>query len=173
MTVYLYTGDGAGKTTNGLGLALREMGHGKRVLVIQFLKWNKSTGEYRFQLMNPWIKDHYELRQFGSKEWHDGLSKLGTSDIIQAQEGLLCANEMVNNKHYDLLILDEINLAVSCELLTVESIKLFLSCIPDDLDIVMTGRNASEELMELADVVNEIREIKAPEKFIYKKGVQY
>lgn len=173
MTVYLYTGDGAGKTTNGLGLSLREMGHGRHVLVIQFLKWDNSTGEYRFQLQNPWIKEHYELHQFGSKAWHDGLSKLGLADQIQAKEGLLFANNKVNEKHYDLLVLDEINLAVSCNLLTVKEIELFLAFIPKDLDVVMTGRNATPELMELADIVNEIREIKAPEKFIYKKGVQY
>jgi cob(I)alamin adenosyltransferase len=178
MIIYLYTGNGAGKTTNALGLALRAMGQDKTVLIIQFLKWNKDTGEYKFQWKgsSSWLSNHLEVHQFGREGWH-GFDNITTEDHIKANEGLLFAHDLLNGfkgeKHFDLLVLDEINLAIYLKLISIEMFKLFLMSIPQDLNIVMTGRNATPELIELADVVNEIVEVKAPKTFICEKGIQY
>jgi cob(I)alamin adenosyltransferase len=179
--IYLYTGNGAGKTTISLGQALRAMGHDKNVLMIQFLKWEKKTGEYLFSQFwqnivanndSNGITGNFEVYQFGREGWH-GFNNLTTEDCIKAKEGLLFAHDLLNEKHYDLLILDEINLAVYLKLITIKELELFLDCIPKDLNIVMTGRHAPKELMNIADVVNEIKEIKTPITFINEEGIQY
>jgi len=184
--IYLYSGDGAGKTTNALGLVIRELGHEKNVLMIQFLKWKKDTGEMLFSQFwqnvvadNPHngIIGEFQCYQFGREGWH-GFNNLITEDFFLAQEGLLFAHDAVNGikgtlKHVDLLILDEINLAVHLKLITIQEVIAFLACIPEDLNIIMTGRHAPQELMDVADVVNEVREIKAPDKLINEKGIQW
>jgi cob(I)alamin adenosyltransferase len=178
MTIYLYTGNGAGKTTNALGIALRALGHDKYVLMIQFLKWKKETGEYQFQwkTIDSWIPNHFECHQFGREGWI-GFNNLTIEDSIKTKEGLLFAHDLLNGlkgeKHFDILILDEINLAVHLGLLTMMEVKTFLTCIPKHIDIVMTGRSAPQELMDIADIVNEINEIKSPKDMINKEGIQY
>jgi cob(I)alamin adenosyltransferase len=176
MDIYLYTGDGAGKTTNALGIAFRALGHDKFVLMIQFLKWKKETGEFQFQWKNYNQGNHFECHQFGREGWI-GFDNLTIEDSIRTKEGLLFAHDLLNGlkgeKHFDILILDEVNLAVHLGLLTMNEINAFLACIPKHIDVVMTGRNAPQELMDIADIVNEIKEIKAPKEFINKEGIQY
>jgi|SRR3972149_5868120 len=171
--IYLYTGNGAGKTTNALGLALRAIGQGFNVLVIQFLKWDKNTGEWQFQWRMP---DALEVHQFGREGWH-GFNNLTQEDRDKCLEGLQFAGDLINRnegrKRFDLLILDEINLAVYLKLLTVDEVENFLFNRIPIMNIVMTGRHATKELMDLADVVNVVCEVKAPKKFIYEKGIQY
>jgi cob(I)alamin adenosyltransferase len=176
LTIYCYTGDGAGKTTNALGIAFRALGHDQYVLMIQFTKWLKKTGEYQFQFKNIFNSTHFECYQFGREGWH-GFDNLTVEDSILASEALLYThnkiNQIIGNKHYNILILDEINLAVHLGLITMDDIKLFLEFIPKDLDIVMTGRNAPQELIDIADIVNEIKEVKSPKEFINKEGIQF
>jgi cob(I)alamin adenosyltransferase len=169
--IYLYTGDGAGKTTNALGLALRAIGHGKKVFMLQLMKWNTNTGEYQAQFMEK-IKEYLTVKQYGRKGWH-GLNSLNRRDKEKALEALIETWRYITDNKTDLLILDEINLAVYCKLLTVDEVKQFLNNIPQDMNIVMTGRHATEELMELADFVNEIVTIKAPDEDVCDEGVQY
>jgi len=176
MTIYLYTGNGAGKTTNSLGIAMRMIAHEKNVLMIQFLKWNKNTGEFLYQWMPNNIGDHFECHQFGRDGWI-GFDNINYEDHIKSKEGLLFAHDVLNGfkgkKHFDLLILDEINLAVHLGLISIYEVNLFLAHIPKDIDIVMTGRHAPQELMDIADIVNEINEVKAPKEMINKMGIQY
>lgn len=164
-TIYLYTGNGGGKTTNALGLALRCLGHGYQVVIIQFLKWWKKTGEYKFKLPN------YEIYQFGRKGWV-GLDNLGEEDKQLCRRALEKAKEKVIEKPR-LLVLDEINLALDCKLLSVEEIIQFLKTIPKVTSVVLTGRNAPKQLIDFADFVNEIKDIKHPEETITVKGIQY
>ncbi|MBS7621640.1 cob(I)yrinic acid a,c-diamide adenosyltransferase, partial [Candidatus Bathyarchaeota archaeon] len=110
--IYLYTGTGAGKTTNALGLALRSIGHKHKVVIIQFLKWWKNTGEYKIRKM---LAPYYEIYQFGRRGWH-GLSNLGEEDRKLAKKGLKFAEKIVREKKPHLLVLDEINLALHCNL---------------------------------------------------------
>ncbi|MEM2916927.1 MAG: cob(I)yrinic acid a,c-diamide adenosyltransferase [Candidatus Bathyarchaeia archaeon] len=167
--IYLYTGTGGGKTTNALGLALRTVGHGRKVIIIQFMKWWKNTGEYKIRKK---LAPYYEIYQFGRKGWI-GLNNLGKEDKKLAKKGLEFARKIVNKKKPHLLVLDEINLAVHCKLLDVEEVLRFFDAIPKKTDVVLTGRYAPKELIERADFVNEIRDIKAPEKIPTTKGIQY
>lgn len=167
--VYLYTGMGAGKTTNALGLALRSVGHKRKVVIIQFLKWWKNTGEYKIRKM---LAPHYEIHQFGRKGWH-GLSNLGEEDKELAHKALRFAEKIVKAKKPHLLVLDEVNLALHCKLLDVKEVLEFLDKMPKKTDVILTGRFAPKELVKRAEFVNEIIAIKYPKEMVTTKGIQY
>lgn len=182
--VYLYYGTGGGKTSGALGLALRSVGHDRRVIIVQFMKWWTDTGEYK--IMDR-LKPYYEIRQFGNPGWISpdatmsevsvgGVSLkvrgIDESDREMAGKGLEFSRKAMAEKP-DLLVLDEICLAVHMGLLNVKDVLGLLSSIPENTDVVMTGRFAPKELMERADFVNEIVSRKAPEKFVTTKGIQY
>ncbi|MGB9741103.1 MAG: cob(I)yrinic acid a,c-diamide adenosyltransferase [Candidatus Bathyarchaeia archaeon] len=167
--VYLYTGTGAGKTTNALGLALRSIGHKRKVVIIQFMKWWKNTGEYKIRKT---LAPYYEIYQFGRKGWH-GLSNLDERDKKLAKKALKFAEKIVKEKKPHLLVLDEINLALHCKLLNVEEVLAFLDKIPKKTDVVLTGRYAPKELIDRAEFVNEIIDVKMPKDFVTTRGIQY
>jgi len=167
--IYLYTGIGAGKTTNALGLALRSVGHKRKVIIIQFLKWWKNTGEYKIRKM---LAPYYEIYQFGRKGWH-GLSNLGEEDKKLARKALKFAERIVNEKKPHLLVLDEINLALYCRLLDVKEVLAFLDKVPKKTDVVLTGRYAPKEIMDRAEFVNEIVGVKYLKERVTTKGIQY
>jgi cob(I)alamin adenosyltransferase len=167
--VYVYTGTGAGKTTNALGLALRSIGHKRKVIIIQFLKWWKNTGEYKVQKM---LDPYYEIYQFGRRGWI-GLGNLGEEDKMLAHKALRFAERIAGEKKPDLLVLDEVNLALYCDLLDAREVLRFLDKIPKKTDVVLTGRYAPNELLTRADFVNEIVDVKHPKEMITTKGIQY
>lgn len=169
---YLFTGEGAGKTTNALGLALRSVGHKNKVIIIQFLKWWKNTGEYKIAKM---LKPYYEIYQFGRKGWI-GLNNLTEEDRKLCKKGLEFAKEIVKKKKPHLLILDEINLALYCKMVSVDEVINLLNEIKNissKTDVVLTGRYAPEALIDKVDFVNEIIDVKHPKKIPTTKGVQY
>lgn len=171
MSIYLYTGEGAGKTTNALGLALRSLGHGHKVLIVQFLKWWKNTGEYKFQKQNK----NYKIYQFGRKGWH-GFKNLTEKDKELTKKGFEFALEKAEKEKVHLLILDELNLAVAWNLLdsdyVIKKIKEYQKKNPKT-DIVMTGRYAPKKFIDFADYVNRVSVVKMPKKLEAKKGIQY
>ncbi len=167
--VYLYMGTGAGKTTNILGLALRSVGHRQKVVIIQFLKWWKNTGEYKIR---DRLKPYYEIHLFGRKGWK-GLKNLGERDRALAKKGLEFARKVVKEKKPRLLGLDELNLALHCKLLDVREVIGFLDSLPKNTDVVITGRHAPKELIKRADFVNEVRAVKMPKKLRSRAGIQY
>ena len=167
--LYLYTGTGAGKTTNALGLALRTVAHKRKVVIIQFMKWWKKTGEYKIRKK---LAPYYEIYQFGRKGWI-GFKNLKEEDRKLARKGLRFAERVIRKKRPDLLVLDEINLALYCKLLDVKDVLKLLKKIPKKTDIVLTGRYAPKELIKIADFVNEIKDIKHPSKIPTTKGIQY
>ena len=167
--VYLYTGTGAGKTANALGLALRSVGHKHKVIIIQFLKWWRNTGEYQIRDM---LAPYYEIYQFGRKGWI-GLGNLDEEDKKLAHKALDFAGRIAEEKKPNLLILDEINLALYCQLLEANEVISFLDRLPADTDVVLTGRYAPKELMDRADFVNEVKEVKYPRESVTTKGIQY
>jgi len=167
--VYLFTGTGPGKTTSALGLALRAVGQGKKVVIVQFLKWWKNTGEYKIRER---LSPHYEIHQFGRKGWMK-KEELGEEDRELVRKGLEFAERIAKEKKPDLLILDELNLVAGWKLVGVEEILKLLDNLPKKTDVVLTGRYAPKGLRERADVVVEVREIKIPEPFQAKRGIQY
>lgn len=165
---YLYTGTGAGKTTNALGLALRSVGHKHKVVIIQFLKW-WNTGEYKIQDM---LAPYYEIYQFGRRGWI-GLGNLGEKDRMLAKKAVKFAEKIARQEKPDLLVLDEINLALHCELLEVRQVLELLDKIPEKTDVVLTGRYAPKELIDKVDFVNEVVDVKYPSEMVTTKGIQY
>ncbi|MEM3189555.1 MAG: cob(I)yrinic acid a,c-diamide adenosyltransferase [Candidatus Bathyarchaeia archaeon] len=167
--IYLYTGTGGGKTTNALGLALRSVGHKKKVVIIQFMKWWRKTGEYKVRKL---LAPYYEIYLFGRRGWR-GLSNLNERDKRLAKKALKFAEKILKEKKPHLLVLDEINLAVHCGLLDVQEVLRFLDKIPKRTDVVLTGRYAPKELMDRADFVIEVVDVKHPPETVTKKGIQY
>lgn len=180
--VYLYYGTGAGKTTCALGLALRSVGHERRVVIVQFMKWWTETGEYKIRER---LRPYYEIRQFGRPGWicqgagevsMGGVSlkarEIDEPDKEMARRGMEFARQALSEKP-GLLVLDEVCLAAHMGLVAVDDVLGLLKDIPGDTDVVLTGRFAPKELMERADFVNEIVSRKAPEKFVTTRGIQF
>jgi len=172
MSVYLYTGEGAGKTANALGLALRSVGHDHKVIIIQFLKWWKNTGEWKIAKK---LAPYYKIYQFGRKGWH-GFKNLAEKDKELANEALVFAEIASKKEKPDLLVLDEINLACHLGLISeneiINSLKR-IKAIKKDMDIILVGRHAPQALIDFSDYANEISVIKMPKKLEAKQGIQY
>lgn len=115
---------------------------------------------------------YYEIYQFGRKGWI-GLGNLEDEDRKLTQKALKFAKNIMTKKKPGLLVLDEINLALHCQLLNNKNVLDFLDEIPKTTDVVLTGRYAPKELLDRADLVNEIRDIKYPEELVTTKGIQY
>ncbi len=167
--VHLYTGNGGGKTTSALGLAMRALGHGQKVIMIQFLKGRKDIGEYKIQEK---LSPNFEVHQFGTPEFVDPKN-LRPIDYELAQKGLNFAKEALKKKP-DLLILDEINLAAAGGLVKVEDVLKLLEDVPEKTIVILTGRYAPDELINRADVVTVVEDIKGMKKRMPpRKGYEY
>ena len=159
----VYTGDGKGKTTCALGLALRAVGQGLKVYVIQFIK-GRETGESRAALR---LAPELTCRFFG----RPGFGRLRSPDPEDLQlirEAWELAGRVMSEGEHDLVILDEINLALTFNLLPQEEVLEVLRERPPWVEVVLTGRQAPPELVELADLVTEMR----PLKHYYEAGVK-
>lgn len=181
--IYLYTGTGGGKTTNALGLALRSIGHKRKVVIIQFLKWRQDIGEYKIKEK---LEPYYEIYQFGRAVWLGEKKKIVSlsgkkfkvdgfkdADRELARRGLKFTKKILEEKKPHLLILDELSLAIHWNLIKVKEVIELLDNLPEETNVVLTGRHASKELMEKADFVNIIEEIKSPKELKLTKGIQY
>ncbi len=167
--IYLYYGGGAGKTTTALGLALRCCGHGRRVIMIQWMKGWKKTGEYRIQkkLRN------YKVYQFGTTGWVD-LKNPAEKDKKLAKKALNFTRRVLKRKNPPhLLILDELGFAAHVGLVSMKDILAVLRKLPKNTDIVITGRKVPKALLKRAEFVNEIRLVKMPKKLVTTPGIQY
>ncbi|GBE15988.1 MAG TPA: cob(I)yrinic acid a,c-diamide adenosyltransferase [Proteobacteria bacterium] len=155
--VHVYTGSGKGKTTASLGLALRAVGNGLSVLVLQFLKGRKEmTGERKAALR---LAPELEIRPRGG-EGFVGPDEPSEEDRFQAATALAEAFDEINSGNWDVIILDEINVAVHLGLIPLgEALALFDSR-PDGLELILTGQMAPPELVDRADLVTEMREVK-------------
>lgn len=164
--ILVNTGDGKGKTTAGLGLSLRAWGNGMRVLILQFIKGSWKYGELEAIKKLQEIDGRIEIRPLGlglmckddDKEKH----------IAAAAEALRLAEQEITSEKYDLIILDEINYAVNFGLISMEGVLSMLDKKPQALHLLLTGRAARPELIERADLVTEMKEIKHP----FKDGIQ-
>lgn len=151
----VYTGNGKGKTTAALGLALRAVGQGLKVCVFQFIKGGGPYGEH---LVAEKLAPLFTIIQTGRPGWVN--TKDITEDRLVAQEALLQAKDMLASGDYDLFICDEINGAVGFGLIDPEQVLELISQKPERVELVLTGRNADDRIIEAADLVTEMREIK-------------
>jgi cob(I)alamin adenosyltransferase len=167
--VQIYTGDGKGKTTAALGLALRAAGQGNKVLIYQFLKPNTLELGERFALEMSGIKIRVEALDVPWDMSRAGKDQKQTADAKKAiTEVLARIAETAEKRFYDLIILDEIVFCLSQHLARLEDIKNVIEKKDASVEIVLTGRGATKELMELADLVTEMKKIKHP----FDKGVK-
>lgn len=165
--VIINTGAGKGKTTAALGLALRAAGHGFKVLILQFIKDAWKTGESKIiKRLEPEIK--MEQLGRGFIKFVEGKMQITEKDRENAKVSLQYAKERINSGEYDMIILDEINNIISYGLIGKEEVIDIVKNRPSELDLVLTGRGAPEELIEAADTVSEIKEI----KHAYSKGIK-
>ena len=164
--IIVHTGNGKGKTTAALGLAMRAWGDGLRVLILQFIKGGWKYGEIEAIKRLGEIDGRIELRRLGKGFQRNTDDK--AEHIAAAQEALKEAGEAFASGEYDLIILDEINYAVKFELITVEAVKALLAKRPPELHVVLTGRDAKEEIIDMADLVTEMKLIKHP----YQQGIK-
>lgn len=165
--IIVHTGEGKGKTTAALGLALRAWGGGLRVLILQFIKGGQKYGELRaidaLRKASPTI----EVRQCGR-----GFTRRDEAHqeahIAAAREALSVAEEAIVSGEWDLVILDEINYAVKFGLIETEDVLRLIQEKPDSLHLVLTGRDAQPEIVEAADLVTEMKLIKHP----FQQGIK-
>ncbi len=158
----VYTGNGKGKTTAALGLALRAVGRGLRVCFFQFIKGGGPYGEH---LLDDRLAPLFTIIQTGRPGWVN--TKDITEDRRLAQEALEQARTGLVSGDYDLFVCDEINGAVGFGLIDVEQVLELIKLKPAGVELVLTGRNAHEQVIEAADLVTEMREV----KHYYKAGV--
>ncbi|MCF7913299.1 MAG: cob(I)yrinic acid a,c-diamide adenosyltransferase [Candidatus Cloacimonetes bacterium] len=152
--VQIYTGNGKGKTTSSLGLILRALGHGWRVCLIQFMKNDWSYGE----IISLSKFENLDIFKFGTKNLVDPKNP-AEIDFKEADAGWQKAREVLKSAKYQLIVLDEINVAVFMKLLPLEK-QLELCELAGTAELVMTGRYADEKVIARADLVTEMREVK-------------
>ncbi|MFQ5782338.1 MAG: cob(I)yrinic acid a,c-diamide adenosyltransferase [Nitrosopumilus sp.] len=164
--IIVYTGNGKGKTTAALGIALRAVGYKKKVCMIQFIKGSWHYGEMD---SSKRLEPEFELITAGRgfvgiiddkspKEVHKKIAK----------EAVKISNEKIQSGKYDIVILDEINYAVNLELISVDDVLDIIKSRPQNMDLILTGNHAKDEVIEAADLVTEMREIKHP----FQKGIK-
>lgn len=159
--VHVYTGNGKGKTSAALGLAFRAAGHGLKTYIAQFMK-GQAYGELASTQRIPEIT----IEQFG-KDTFIHVDEATDEDILLAQNGLNAAKTAMHSGEYDIIVLDEINVAIHFKLVTIQSIIDFVKSKPKNIELVLTGRYAPTEILDIADLVTEM----VPGKHYYTAGV--
>lgn len=163
--IQIYTGNGKGKTTASLGLALRAIGHGYRVYMIQFMKGDIEYGEVisAKKLLPP----HLTIKQMGRADFvnKENPEKV---DIDWAKKAFKLAQEVVLSGEHDMVILDEVNVAVDFGLVALEDLLELMRDKPENMELVLTGRYAKPEVMQRADLVTEMLDI----KHYYTEGIE-
>lgn len=168
--VQVYTGDGKGKTTAALGLAMRACGHGARVVIIQFMKGWEFYGELEAVKLLPQVT----IIQTGRPDYvYRGQET--EEDYAEARRGLRAALDLIEKNGCDMLILDEVNVALAFGLIPLDELVSLIKKRPECMELVLTGRGAHERVLELADLITEMREIKHPyqEGICSRKAVEY
>jgi len=162
----VYTGKGKGKTTAALGIALRATGYDKKICMIQFIKGSWHYGEMD---SSKRLEPEFEMVTIGKgfvgiiddkspREDHEKIAK----------EAIKVSNEKIQSGKYDIIILDEINYAVNLGLISINDVLKLIRSKPDNLDLVLTGNYVKDEVIEIADLVTEMKEIKHP----FQKGIK-
>jgi len=168
--VQIFTGDGKGKTSAALGVALRALGHGRRVYVVFFMKGDYPYGEFRILSELP----NVDMARFGFRTFCDPAN-VKPEEKEQARQALAAARAAMLSGNYDLVVLDEVNVAVAWKLVERDEVIRLLKDKPPDVELILTGRYADTRLVQLADRVTEMLKIKHPydEGVVARKGIEY
>ena len=170
--VQVFTGNGKGKTTAALGTVLRAAGHGFKVLVIFFIKGNSFDGEFTTLPSLP----NVEVAKFGLRKWIMDPKNVSPGEIAEAKKALESAHQAVTSGKYDIVVLDEINVAVYFKLLEAGDVIRLIKEKSPDTELILTGRYADNRVIEAADLVTEMKNIKHPyelQGIKAREGIEY
>ena len=173
--IQVYTGNGKGKTTASLGLAMRALGRDWKVLIIMFTKGGDDYGELNsFRELSPEISSNLTIVQAGLDRivYYNNITD---DDCKEIKQGWELAKKAIQNHEYQLIILDEANIVIDMGILNVDEVVDVLKSKPDELEIVLTGRNAHPKIIEIAHLVSEIKPVKHywDTGIAARKGIEY
>jgi len=168
----VFTGNGKGKTSAAMGVALRAAGQGLKTLMIQFIKGSWHYGELDSSRM---LGGAFEIRPMGRGFVKVGAEKPDPEDVRLVEEAWKAGVDAMRSENYDMVILDEINYAIHYGMLSIDRALEDLAARPERVHVICTGRNAHPRLMEAADLVSEIKEIKHPfhRGILAQRGIDY
>ena len=161
--IQIFTGDGKGKTSAALGVVLRALGSGLRVCVVVFMKGDYPYSEWKALSKLPNI----EVARFGFRTFTDPAN-VKPEEIEQAKQALAAAREAMLSGSYDLVVLDEVNIATAWKLVELDEVVRLLQDKPPNVELILTGRHADSKIVKMADLVTECLKIKHP----FDKGIQ-
>ncbi len=161
--VQIYTGNGKGKSTAAIGQAVRAAGFGMKTYIAQFMKEFPYNELISLKHLSEWIT----IEQFGGDEFVLKKELPGEEELAKARKGLQSAKEKMLSGEYDIIILDEAIVAIYFKLIETKDLIEFINTKPTDVELILTGRYCPEELIELADLVTEMKEV----KHYYQKGI--
>lgn len=161
--IQIYTGNGRGKTTAALGLAIRAAGFGLKTFIMQFMKEYPYNEVTSLEKLSEWIT----IKRYGNDKFVYQKKLPSKKDIASAERALNRTREVMSSAKYDIIILDEICVAIYFKLLKSERVLEFIGEKPDDVELILTGRYCPQELIDEADLVTEMKEV----KHYYLKGV--
>jgi cob(I)alamin adenosyltransferase len=175
--IHIITGDGKGKTTAALGMAMRAAGHGLTVLIIRFCKGNNPDYYGEIGFFGDFIKvikHSVSIMQYGLNRIVYAAN-MTEEDIQEAQRGWKFAKYQIRYNHYNMIILDEINICIDLKMINLREVKEVLLAKPKEMEVVLTGRNAHPDLIEIADLVSDIKQVKHyfDKGIKARKGVEY
>ena len=168
--VQVFTGDGKGKTSAAMGAVIRALGHGLKVYIAYFMKGDYLYGERNILAQLPNVTQE----NFGAEKFIDPQN-IKPEEKEQAQKALAAAGKAMLSGNYDLVVLDEVNLAVSFGLLELDEVLKLLKDRPEGVELILTGRRADSKLVQSADLVTEMLKIKHPydEGVAAREGIEY
>jgi len=168
--VQIFTGDGKGKTSAALGTVVRALGHGLRVCIIVFMKGDYPYSEWAFLSKVPDV----QVARFGFGTFTDPAN-VKPEEKEQAEKALATAREAMLGGNYDLVVLDEVNIAVAWKLVELDEVVKLIRDKPQNVELILTGRHADTKLVQLADLVTECLKIKHPydKGIMARKGIDY
>ena len=168
--VQIFTGDGKGKTSAALGAVLRASGHGLRAYIVFFMKGDYPYGESRILSKLP----NVDMARFGLRTFCDPTN-VKPEEKEQARLALAAAREAMLSGNYDLVVLDEVNIAVAWKLVELDEVIRLIEDKPPGVELILTGRYADTKLVQLADLVTEMLKIKHPydEGVVPRQGIEY
>ena len=162
--IHIYTGNGKGKTTAALGLALRAAGRGKKTYIAQFMK---KTQYGELIIIEDYLKDFITIAQFGLPDFHHMGNGVTEDEITSAMQGIYAVEKAIESDKYDIIILDEVNILIYFKIIDIKHILQIIDKKPERIELVLTGCNAPQEFIDRADLVTEMKEI----KHYYKQNV--
>ena len=170
--VQVFTGSGKGKTTAALGTVLRAAGHGFKILLIFFVKGESSQGEFKSLLTLPGV----EVSKYGLHKWIRDPDNVKPGEIAEAKKALQAARKAASSGEYDIIVLDEINIAVYFKLITAEDVLTLIKEKAPQTELILTGQKADRRVIEAADLVTEMKNVKHPyelQGISARQGIEY